>query len=734
MPLFQILFWLLAMIVAILYRILRPPVVAVRGTWRFFRTHTTQTLTTVAGLLFATGVLGIFFGLYYVFRYRDDMPNIRSLIEFQPPTIGQIYDNHEQTLIELAKDAQYRRIVKFNELPPILVNAILAAEDKNFFQHNGVDWWAMVPVLTRGVVQMHFRQGASTVTQQLTDRYFMHDGPPPQTGSSRWIRKLKKIRMALWLEEEFTRTYGSKRAAKEEILARYASFIYLGNSRYGFAAASEYYFDTSLTAYTSDDADKAAILAGITKSPGTYAPTNTNGKIVIARRNGILQLMAKRHSITPAQAKIFAARPIVLAPHPPVTEAQAIVKHVFAEMKKLHDVRFTQDHLFEGQIHVHTTTDLRIQMIANEALEHGLHEYEKRHPKANGLVQGSVIILRNSDDAILAEVGGRKIYLNHDNRYSDFNRVLQAKRQPGSAFKPLVYLTAFTSGATLESIIYDGPISVPMGRGIPPKEIGNYDHLSKGNIPVRQALAESRNQATMRIAMSLGIAPIIQVAHLTGVISPLEPYPSTALGASEVTLLELTNAYRAMASGISATPYLISSITNNQKDTMFSYQGRNKKLMVSNSHLAELQEGLRGVVRIPNGTAHSLDTSNFPIPIMGKTGTTSNFKDAAFCGSTYGREGITICTRVGFDNPDMGYNEHGAWNGIQSDTGLVKACQECGLGDKETGGRTALPIFREIMLKVYDPKQKILGPPPKFPEEIEQHIDSYISKITEVPK
>jgi penicillin-binding protein 1A len=198
----------------------------------------------------------------------------------------------------------------------------------------------------------------------------------------------------------------------------------------------------------------------------------------------------------------------------------------------------------------------------NEALENGLARYEKRHPGAKGSIQGSVVALRNGNAAILAEAGGRHIFNGRDSRYSDYNRVTGSLRQPGSAWKPLVYLAAFRQGLDLDTFVPDEPIEVFMGTDQGVKWISNYDNQFKGPIPIRQALAESRNAVAVWITREIGLNSVIRAAREMGIRSPLQPYITTALGASEVRLLELAGAYRTMASGILAKPHIIDRVTD----------------------------------------------------------------------------------------------------------------------------------------------------------------------------
>jgi penicillin-binding protein 1A len=571
-----------------------------------------------------------------------------------------------------------------------------------------------------------FPQGGSTITQQLVRGYFLQNlistkngntlqhpgvfshvlafaiGVP---GANKVLLKVEEMRLSLWIEGEMQKRYGSKRRAKEELLARYASFIYLGNGRYGFAAASQYYFGAPLAALTADDADKAALLAGITKSPGEYSPTLADNQKPLRRRNQILALMVKNHFISAPTAGRCQQAPIRLAVHVngPI-EAPAAVGNVLDELKGF-DATLAPDiginQLLEGHIQIHSTIDDRIQRFANAALEYGLNLYEKRHPQNAGLIQGSVVVLRNRDSAILAEAGGRRRYKGHDTTYSDYNRVTQSMRQPGSAMKPIVYLAAFRQGALdLDTPVPDEPISVAMSGDRAPKWISNFDGEFKGIIPARQALAESRNAVAIWIVQRIGIDSVLRTARDVGIRTLLHRYDTTALGASEVTLLELANAYRMMASGIPAEPYVIAKIEHSGGDVIYSHPLPCCPISGNGVELSLIQEGLRGVVRLPSGTAHALDASSFPIPVMGKTGTTNNYRDALFVGSTYGPDGITVAVRIGFDDNRS-------------------------LGGMETGGRAALPVFREVMLKTY--QAKLVGPAPSFPADIEKNIAAYLN-------
>jgi penicillin-binding protein 1A len=675
--------------------------------------------------------------------YGDDsnLPDAGPFVRFEFPAIGHVYDASGQPLIELARE--YRSICRYEDIPVVVRQAVLATEDKRFFTHNGVDYSTVPRVLLR--IRMRtllarlfrnpfdeadspaiFPQGGSTITQQLVRGYFLKGltagensrslrGLGRLTRSVSYVlgarnanmiaRKAEEIRLSIWIETEMTRRFGSKQRAKEEIFARYASYVYMGHGQYGFATAARYYLGTPLTALTAADADRAALLAGIAKSPRDYAPGAKNGERIVRRRNQTLALMAGEDFISAKEEAAARHRPLptVVQHASQPFRSSAVVAHVLDELEAAYADLGVED-LLHGRIQVHSTVDARVQRIANDALQHGLERYEQRHPRARGLTQGAVVVLKNGDGSILAEVGGREVYQGRATSYSDFNRVTESLRQPGSAMKPIVFLAAFLSGHfTLETLVPDEPISVADGRGDVLKWISNYDGRFKGMIPIRQALAESRNAAAIWMTAQVGIDSVLSTARALGVKTRLQRNAGTALGASEVSLLELATAYRTIASGVLAQPSAIRQVVGGSGDVIPEGRRTPVRVALDKRTLALIQEGLRGVVRLPTGTAHALDARAFPIPVMGKTGTTNDFRDALFVGSTYGVDGITVAVRIGFDDNRS-------------------------LGENETGARVALPVFRELMLKVYG--DGITGPAPRFPQQMEQRIADYMERDT----
>lgn len=679
------------------------------------------------------------FGAYlwhYVYFNRDNLPNIQTLVNFEPPTVGTIYDQNSKTVINLAKE--FRWISKPEEISETVKQAFLSAEDRRFYDHNGVDWWALffratgknLEHIAKNIYHgkrpfIQFQQGASTLDQQLVRLFFLpetvkHEGSSP---INKVWRKIDEWRLAIWVNKELKKPeyFGSKQKAKDHIFACLVSYAYF-KGVYGIKAASLFYFDKDIKDLQPEE---AALLAGIMKNPLVYAPSkekpeNPNKlthQIQMNRRNAVLTEMVENGYLTKEAADKLKE---VDLPTPNIqninirTDAPSVVGDIFKEVR---EHQLDTDKIFDGQIQIHTTVSLEVQKIVNQALENGIKIYEDRHPEARGLTQGAVVVLRNSDGAILAEVGGRQFFKSKPVSYSDFNRAKYSYRQPGSAFKPFVYLTAFKNGWDLNKTVLDSPISVPMGWHQPRHWIKNYDGKYKGLIPARKALAESRNAAAVWLTrQNGGIGKVMETAEELGVKSKLEPYITTALGASDINLLELANAYRGMASYLQAEPYMVSKITSRNRDIIFERERQIQPLTIDLAAMNSIQEGLRGVVRLPSGTGHSLDNKDFHIPVAGKTGTTNDFKDAWFIGWTYGPDGVTIGVKIGFDEPSIGYDDKGVFG-----TGPGR-----GLGPKETGGRTALPIFKQIMLGVY--VRGLVGSVPQFPEDLEKNIDIYLSK------
>lgn len=681
---------------------------------------------------------------WYLYWDRTDMPDISEFLR-GGPTTGQIYDTNGEVIIELAKE--YRQIAPFEKYPKHVINAMLAAEDTRFFRYwlnHGVDYiaigrafgmnlgYTIITSIPKGKLDLVLAEGASTITQQAVRLYFLSEITKKENRNqlihnnfvtrilakvlevkevNKFSRKIIEAKYAIWLESEMARIYGSREEAKKKIFELFTP--YMANGRYGFEAASEYYFGKHIWELGYEETEKAALLAGMIKNPALYMPKSGeesgDHKVQLERRNKILDRMANNGYISEEDAERFKEKAITILERD--NDIKTIAPTVVSDsLREIRTKGFKFEDFIEGNIQIRSTVDLRIQKIVNESLEKGLEAYEKRHPDQKGLIQGSVIVLRNRDAAILAMAGGREYYQGKRYKYSDLNRVRRA-RQAGSAFKPFVYLTAFMQGWTPEKTILDAPVKIPMGYGRGSHPVHNYDGKFLGNISLCEALYRSRNAPTVRLVLyhlgtgsfeNSGMKKVIDTAKILGIQSPFHNdidhlgrivyYPTSALGASEVNVLELANAYRAMASGLSAEPYIIKEIVDRDGDYLFTKQNEEYPLPIDKEALEMIQSCLRKVVTQPGGTAYSLTVQKFPVPVMGKTGTTNDFRNALFAGSTYGPDGITVVVRIDFDDNRQ-------------------------LAPKETGAMAALPIFKDIVQKIY--KQNLVGPAPEFPEKIE---------------
>lgn len=692
---------------------------------------------------------------WYLYWDRTNMPDVNTFLNGSP-TIGQVYDANGEVVVELAKE--YRTIVPFEKIPPHVKNAILAAEDTRFFNYwlnHGIDYIAisravfvngahtvLASITKKRGFDFVAAEGASTITQQVVRLYFLSGITQKENNNqlifNNWLtrllanifekkevnkfsRKIIEWKYSIWLESKMADIYGSRAEAKRQIFIRFTP--YLGNGRYGFESASMYYFNKHIWEIVPGEVDKAALLAGMIKNPALFTPRSNQKpeqeKIQIDRRNTILNRMAEsnfisRGYISNRERDLLKQKPIEIASrNSSKTIAPSVVNDI---LKEIRESGFESEDIFLGNIQIRSTVNLKIQKIVNDSLEAGLEAYEKRHPNQKGLIQGSVVVLRNDDGAILGMAGGREFFQGRRYKYSDLNRVKRA-RQAGSSFKPFIYLTAFRkeNGWSPDRILLDSPVGIPMGYGRGNHYIHNYDGKFLGAITACEALYRSRNAAAVRLTMSLGqgyfedsgMKKIIDTSRLIGIKSPYHSavdhkgrriyYPTSALGASEMTVLEIANAYRAIASGLSAEPYMIKEITDRDGKVLFTKKNKNQPLEIDKEALEMTQSCLRKVVTRPGGTAYSLTAQKFPIPVMGKTGTTNDFRNALFAGSTYGPKGITVVARVDFDDNRQ-------------------------LAPKETGALAALPIFREIIRKVYE--EKLVSPVPSFPDEIENWIDN----------
>lgn len=533
-------------------------------------------------------------------------------LELEPVEIARLFGPERES----------RLLISLKQAPPVLVNAVVAIEDHRFYEHPGLDWWGIVRALWADLLARRVVQGGSTITQQLVKNYFLE----PERSIK---RKLLEASMALVIEANYS---------KDEILEMYLNEIYLGQrgsvAIHGMGEAARYYFGRNVEDLTLAE---AAALAGMLRAPNLYSPIK-NPEAAKERRNTVLKRMLDLDQISPADYQRACAAPLSLARGgTPTKFAPYFVDYVRQQLQEL----YSPHDLESAGLSIYTTLAPELSLAAEKAIRDGLKELEERYPKlkadaADNPLQAALIAVQPKTGAVLSLVGGR------DYAESSFNRALYAQRQPGSAIKPFVYLRALDE-YTPTSWLPDEPRSYSVG-GKPwtPK---NYNGRYQGQVTFRTALEQSLNAATVSLAMAVGVDKIIPTLRSLGVTSPLKPYPSLALGAFEVTPMELTGAYATLDND-GQKPHLL-SLKEVVTEAGEKQQQRHVE-MVSVTSAAKcfiITNILEGVVE--EGTATILKTLGVDFPCAGKTGTTSDYRDSWFVGYT---TDLLVLVWVGFDD------------------------------------------------------------------------------------
>jgi penicillin-binding protein 1A len=513
------------------------------------------------------------------------LPPIQSLeIPKRPPSI-QIVDFNGRMLA--SRGEFYAGAASLRELPRHVPQAFIAIEDRRFYEHHGVDPVGIVRALYANVMRRGVAQGGSTITQQLAKNLFL-------TQERTLTRKVQEVALALWLEHKFSKT---------EIIELYLSRVYFGAGAYGIEAAAQRYFNKAARNLTVAE---AAMLAGLVRSPSRLAP-NHNPDGARRRAQIVLAAMVDMKFITDDAAKLALMRPAHALKATGAGSVQYVADWV---MDVLNDTigRVEQD------IVVETTIDPMLQASAEKALS---DELAKNGEKA-GVGQGALVSM-TPDGAVRAMVGGRSY------AESQFNRAVAAKRQPGSAFKPFVYLTAIERGLTPETVREDKPVSI---KGWRPE---NYSREYYGPVTLKQALAMSLNTVAARLTQEFGPTAVIRTAHRLGISSKLEPNASIALGTSEVSLLELVSAMAPLANGgYAVAPHIVERVYTTGGKDLYVRERRNLGRIVEPRYVAMMNTMMHET--LVTGTARKADLPGWPA--AGKTGTSQDFRDAWFIGYT----------------------------------------------------------------------------------------------------
>src|SRR6266853_1593442 len=679
--------------------------------------------------------LGAMAGLLMV--YSTDLPQISDLERYRPSTITELYDDHGRQIGSFA--LQRRVLASYDDFPKVLRDAILSTEDKTFEKHWGINFWRVMGATYRDVSSGSRAQGASTLTMQLSRNLFL-------SPERHFSRKMQEAILALQIERHFT---------KQQIFALYCNQIFLGHGVYGFEAGAEYYFSKHARDLKLEE---AALLAGLPKAPVSYSPINYPDRS-LKRRNLVINNMLEDGKITAEEAGRAKTTPLRLNIQPDRSPAPYFVEEVRRYLEK----KYGADEVHEGGLRVYTSLDLDLQKSATQALLDGLAAYERRHGwkghlknvvqngetlskyqdadwqkpvavgdyihalivdiglqfckiklgrysaslgpaelawtgrklpknifavgdivyvKVLGLnsdgsakvsleqdsgAQGALLAIDNATGDIKAMVGGR------DYDASKFNRATQASRQAGSSFKPFVYTAAIDQGAEPDDIILDAPTTFNSGgTAYSPR---NFDRKFEGNITLRHALAESRNVPAVKLAQKIGMPAVADYARRFGITSPIPPFLPVALGAADLTLYEQTSAFTVFPNdGIRIEPRYIRKVTDYEGHVL-EQDFPDAKDVISQHTARTMVSLLEEVVK--HGTASAARKLNHAI--AGKTGTTNDYTDAWFIGFT---PSLTCGVWIGFD-------------------------EKKNLGENETGGHAALPIWMDFMrVVVADPARR----------------------------
>jgi len=533
-------------------------------------------------------------------------PSTAQIQAFRPSEGSRVLDRSGKPIGRLT---YVRRInVSVNNVPRSVRAAFIATEDRRFYYHGGVDWRSAGRALARNLSEISVREGFSTITMQVVRNAFL-----PHLSNQRSLRrKLIELELARRLE----RTLG-----KQQILETYLNVIYLGNGTYGVEAASRDLFGKSVGRVSLAE---AATLAGLAKGPSLYAPRRHPDR-ARARRDLVLSLMAQEGYITPELAARTKQEPLRLAPaewRPPQERSYAL-----DPIREAVDSVLGRDAATAGDLVVHSTLDAEAQQAAERAVRIQGAAIQRQASRAGSKaeIEGAMVALDPRTGEIRALVGGRKSVRR------GFNRALAARRQPGSAFKPFVYAAALAAGYSPATILDDSPVEIEdVGRIWRPENFGGE---YGGPLTLRRALMRSANTATVRLSQAVGERRIAALAQRSGIRSPMSAVPALALGALEVTPLELVAAYAPFANGgVRVQPYIVSRIEAADGTVLWQAPPRQSEQVLGRAEAFQITSMLQSVV--DGGTGRVLRRMGVRGPVAGKTGTTNNGTDVWFIGYT----------------------------------------------------------------------------------------------------
>jgi penicillin-binding protein 1A len=545
---------------------------------------------------FWLSILVLIFALY-IFA---NLPNIDQVVDMDSSPTIIILDKDDHEVARLG-DTQ-GQILPVKQMSPYMVQAVLAIEDRRFYSHLGIDPLGLARAMWRNMTSSGVMQGGSTITQQLAKNLFLS---PERTFS----RKVKEAALAFYLEYKYS---------KDQILAAYLNRVYFGAGAYGVDAAARIYFNNTAKTLTID---QAALLAGLLKAPSRYSP-DSDPKLAAQRARTVIFAMADAGYITKSKANSIKINPL---PKKDYSAAGSMDMRYFTDWVMSQSAGYVGDDA--QNLTIRTTLDPALQKFAAQHLRDVI---DKEGSKLK-ISQGAMVSMK-MDGAVLAMVGGT------DYRVTQYNRATQSRRQPGSAFKPFVYLAALESGNyTPDSWMDDAPLSI---NGYKPT---NYDNQYHGGMSLQSALANSINTIAVRLLHDTGVGHTKSVAQRLGITDPLNGDLSLALGTSGVRLISLTSAFATFGNhGRSVEPYGIRDIRNAKGKTLYKNPAYEAAPLVDGQYVAMMNQMLQAVVQYGTGTRARLDRA-----VAGKTGTSQNYRDALFVGYT-----ADIATGVWVGNDD----------------------------------------------------------------------------------
>lgn len=628
----------------------------------------------VIGLLGGAIGFGVLAGAWAVICRSGRCPSIAALEEYVPRQTSKVYAVDGRFITELGLER--RTLVRLQDIPKHVRDAVVITEDRRFYQHAGIDYFRIFGAALRNLRAGGYAQGFSTITMQLARNVFSDRISREKT----LLRKVKEARVARAIE---------RRYSKDKILELYLNQVYLGNGAYGVETASQRYFGKSVRDVTVAE---AAVLAGLLKGPERYNPRRFSDR-AIQRRNTVLELMRRGGAINDADASLAKAYPLQLAER---AESGDIAPYFVEWVRQELESHFGK-RLYDEGLKVYTSLDVDMQTASERALENQLQAIEAgRHGAYKHLtyegylarsadggergaanspyLQGAFVAIDPRSGAVRAMVGGR------DFGDSKFNRAVQALRQPGSTFKPVVYAAAVHEGFGPSQVVDDSPIALDQvsGETWTPQ---NYDLKFQGNLPMRRALYMSRNLPAIRTGMAVGTDAVISMARRFGISTPIPPYPSIFIGSADVYPVQMIGAYSVFANlGLHTTPHAILKVENADGKVIWK-PTPDREAVLSPEEAWLMVSMMKDVV--VRGTAARIWSNGFRVPAGGKTGTTNDGADVWFIGYT---ADLVAGVWMGFDRPQK----------IKSNA---------------QGGELAAPAWAAFMTEVYRRKPQ----PPDWP-------------------